>query len=353
VSHLTTPEIMSAVPRPFDELRARAAQFIEKAKTAQRHGDADGALAHYDDALTLMEDEGDSPMAADALRWKGLVLRERGDTAAAYRFFNRSLALAERLDYVNGQAHALNCLGTIAQRRGELKNAERLYRQSAHHAEASADRRLLGMVELNQGVIAGSLGDWDASVVWFRLGLKAFESVGDKEGASWAFNNLGMQYAARKHYGQAVEAFERALSIAYDREDMVVEATVELNLGDVRISQGDLETASRSVARALKIAEIRRDRLRIAEALRLKSRIERLKGQLATAVETLRQARYQAREGEDALLQLELLTELGELCREQGDPERTREVLREALAGFTEIGALRRAEAIAEELAAL
>ncbi|HEY8310106.1 MAG TPA: tetratricopeptide repeat protein, partial [Gemmatimonadaceae bacterium] len=93
---------MSSSPRPFDELRARAAQFIEKAKTAQRHGDADGALAHYDDALALMEDEGDSPMAADALRWKGLVLRERGDTAAAYRFFNRSLALAERLDYVNG-----------------------------------------------------------------------------------------------------------------------------------------------------------------------------------------------------------------------------------------------------------
>jgi hypothetical protein len=91
----------------------------------------------------------------------------------------------------------------------------------------------------------------------------------------------------------------------------------------------------------------------MAEALRLKARIERLRGQLATAVETLRQARYQAREGEDALLQLELLTELGELCREQGDSERTRDVLREALVGFTEIGAIRRAEAIAEELAAL
>lgn len=348
-----TPETMPAVSRPFDELRARATQFVEKAKTAQRHGDADGALAHYDDALSLMEDEGDSPMAADVVRWKGLVLRERGDTPAAYRFFNRSFAMAERLEYINGQAHALNCLGTIAQRRGELKNAEQLYRQAAHHAEASADRRLLGMVELNRGVIAGSLGDWDASVVWFRLGLKAFESVGDKEGASWAYNNLGMQYAARKRYAQAVESFEFALSIAYDREDMVVEATVELNLGDVRISQGDLDMAARSVARALKIAEIRRDRLRMAEALRLKARIERLRGQLATAVETLRQARYQAREGEDALLRLELLTELGELCREQGDADRTREVLREALVGFTEIGALRRAESIAEELAAL
>ena len=347
------PETLRTVSRPFDELRARAALFIEKAKNQQRRGDPDGALAHYDDALSLMEDEGDSPMAADVLRWKGFVLRERGDTTVAFRFFNRSLAMAERLEYVNGVAHALNCLGTIAQRRGELKNAERLYNQAAHHAEASADKRLLGMVELNQGVIAGSLGDWDTSVVWFRLGLKAFESVGDREGASWAYNNLGMQYAARKRFGQAVELFELALSIAYDREDMVVEATVELNLADVRITQGDLDPATRSVARALKIAEIRRDRLRMAEGLRLQARIERLRGHLDTAVETLRQARFQAREGEDALLRLELLTELGELYREQGDDDRTREVLREALAGFADIGATRRAEAVAEGLAAL
>ncbi len=346
-------EAMHVAQTEFDELRARAAQFIEKAKIAQRHGDADCALAHYDDALSLMEDEGDSPMAADATRWKGWVLSERGDTTAAYRFFNRSLAMAERLDYVNGQAHALNCLGTVAQRRGELKSAERLYGQAAHHAEASADRRLLGMVEMNLGVIAASLGDWDAGLVRLRLGLAAFESVGDKEGASYAYNNIGMQYASRKRYAQAVESFELALSIAYAREDMVVEATVELNLGDVHIRQGELDSAARSVARALKIGEIRRDRLRMAEALRLKARIERLRGQLATAVDTLRQARYQAREGEDAMLHLELLTELGELCREQGDSERTRDFLREALVGFTEIGALRRAEAIAEELAAL
>ncbi|MEO7216569.1 MAG: tetratricopeptide repeat protein [Gemmatimonadaceae bacterium] len=348
-----TDEAIQMPPTLFDELRARAAQFIEKAKTAERRGDADGAIALYDDALSLMEDEGDSPMAADAIRWKGWVLGERGDTSAAFRFFNRSLAMAERLDYINGQAHALNCLGTIAQRRGELKNAEQLYRQAGHHAEASADRTLFGMVEMNRGVIAASLGEWDTGLVRLRLGLAAFESIGDRKRASYAYNNIGIQYASRKHYARAVESFEFALGIAYEREDMVVEATVELNLADVRIRQGELDSAGRSVARALKIAEIRRDTLRIAEALRLKARIERLRGQLAAAVETLRQARYNAREGEDAILQLELLTELGELCREQGDAERTKEVLREALAGFADLGAMRRAEAIAEELAAL
>jgi len=348
-----TPDSMRGTPTCFDELRQRAAQFIEKAKIARLHGDADAAIAFYDDALSLMEDEGDSPMAADALRGKGWVLSERGDTPAAFRFFNRALAMAERIDYINGQAQALNCLGTVAQRRGELTNAQQLYRQAAHHAESSSDQKLLGVVEMNRGVLEASLGNWDAALVRLRLGLSAFQSIGDRERESYAYNNIGMQYAARKKFAQAVQAFEMALAIAYDREDMVVEATVELNLGDVRVQQGELDMATRSMARALRIAEFRRDRLRMSEALRLKSRIERLRGQLGDALETLRQARYHAREGEDALLQLELLTELGELCREQGDSDRTREVLREALVGFTEMGAVRRAEAIAEELAAL
>lgn len=343
--------------RPSDSgrvpLPVRAAQFVERGKNAQRRGDADGALAHYDDALSLLEDDGDCELAADVLRWKGAVLRERGETAVAHRFFSRSLAMAERLDYVSGQAHALNCLGTIAHRRGDLQPALQLYRQAARHAEACADRRLLGMTEMNQGVITGLLGDWDAALVWFRLSLKTFESIGDAEAASWVLNNLGEQYLQRGHPAQSMDAFQRALAIAYEREDIVVEATVELNLAEVYIRQDELVQATRSVARALKIAELRHDRLRIAEALRLRARIERARGQLDAAMETLREARYQAREGEDAMLRMELLRELGEVCRDRGDSERTREVLSEALAGFVEMGAVRQADVVRGQLASL
>jgi hypothetical protein len=70
-------------------------------------------------------------------------------------------------------------------------------------------------------------------------------------------------------------------------------------------------------------------------------------------MESLREARFQAREGEDALLHNELLCELGEVCRERGDSDRTREVLREALAGFQEIGAVNQARIVAGQLEAL
>jgi hypothetical protein len=70
-------------------------------------------------------------------------------------------------------------------------------------------------------------------------------------------------------------------------------------------------------------------------------------------MESLREARFQAREGEDAMLRMELLCELGEVCRERGDSDRTRKVLREALTGFTAIGALHQARMVASQLESL
>ncbi len=334
-------------------LSQRAAEFAERGRAAQRRGDPDTALAHYDDALSLLEDEGDIQLAADVLRWKGGVLRDRGDTTAAHRFFKRSLDMAERLGYVNGQAHSLNCLAAIAHRRGDLREAERLYKEAAHFASRCSDSRLLGMIEMNQGVLTSLTGDWDASVVWYRLSLKTFEEIEDAEGASFALNNLGMQYAQRERFAQATECFERALEIAYSREDIAVEATVVLNLADVRIRQDELVEATRLVARAEKIAELRHDRIRRAEALRLRAKIESARGHLDTAMETLREARYQAREGEDALLRMELLRDLGGVCRASGDTQRTRSLLTEALTGFESIGATYHASVIASELATL
>lgn len=334
-------------------LSVRAAEFADRGAAAQRRGDAARAIAHYEDALSLLEDEGDITLAADILRWMGAVLRERGETTVAHRLFSRSLAMAQRLEYVNGQAHALNCLGTIAQRRGAAKEASALYTSAAHYAQLGADPRLLGRIEMNQGVMAASFGDWDAAVVWLRLSLKTFESVADQEGASYALNNLGMQYAQRGRFGQAVESFERALEIAYQCEDIVVEATVELNLADVHIRQDDLNEAMRSVARALKIAELRHDRLRTAEALQIRARVERLRGRTDEAMESLRQARYLAREAEDALMRLELLREVGETWLASGDVVRCRANLQEALDGFVGMGASHQAKCVTERLAGL
>ncbi|MFL5501465.1 MAG: hypothetical protein ACJ79Q_09545, partial [Gemmatimonadaceae bacterium] len=119
--------------------------LIEQARDAERRGDTARSLGLYDDAIEALEREQNLALLADALRWKGTVHREQGETEAAYRCYTQSLIMAERSNSVSGKAHGYNCLAIIAQRRGILTESERLYGQAADFAGRAGDVRLLGM----------------------------------------------------------------------------------------------------------------------------------------------------------------------------------------------------------------
>src|SRR5205085_8532368 len=109
-------------------------RLIELARDAERRGDTAKAFGFYDDAIVSLEREQDSAALADALRWKGTLHREQGETEAAYRCYSESLHQAEACGSVSCKAHAYNCLAIIAQRRGNLVESERLYQQAAEYA---------------------------------------------------------------------------------------------------------------------------------------------------------------------------------------------------------------------------
>ena len=130
----------------------RARSLIEQARKTEQLGDATRALQLYDDALSLLEDETDLPLLADALRWKGTLHREQGETELAHHCYKQSLVHAEECGSLNCRAHAYNCLAIVAQRRGSLTESERLYAQASELAAKAGDVRLLGMIEQNLGV---------------------------------------------------------------------------------------------------------------------------------------------------------------------------------------------------------
>lgn len=330
-----------------------ARQTIAQARSRARLGDAEGAIVLFDEALAMLEGDEPTPLAADALRGKGGVLRERGDADAARRCILRSLEVAERAAYDAGRAHALNWLGVIAQRSGDLDRAERLYRDAAEAAAACGETRLLGLVEQNLGVVAATRADYDGALVRYRLSYDAFSKTGDGECMACVLNNLGMLYMQYGKHADALATFEQALTLAHRADHVVYQVTIELNLAEVRIALEDLHEATLSVARALAAATASRDYARLADGLRLQAAIDRRRGRFADAIESLKRARYYARESQDALLGMEILRELGAVYRECGDLELTREAWQEAAAGFADIGATREAAAVGRQLAAL
>src|SRR5881392_403900 len=122
-SHSGAEVIMVATRDPLEQARALA----EDALASWRGADPDRAIDACDHAIGLLLPVGPSDALADVLRWKGSVLRDRGNHSAASDLYSQSLAVADSIAYRGGRAHALNCLGTIAQFRGDLNAAERWY----------------------------------------------------------------------------------------------------------------------------------------------------------------------------------------------------------------------------------
>src|SRR6266550_9646641 len=138
-------------------------RLVEQAREAERRGETARALGLYDDAIEALEREQDLAVLADALRWKGTLHREQGDTEAAYRCYTQSLIQAEKSGSISRKAHGDNCLAIIAQRRGKLAESEKLYTQAADHAGHAGDARLLGMIEQNRGVLQNMRGNFVAA----------------------------------------------------------------------------------------------------------------------------------------------------------------------------------------------
>ena len=94
------------MPKSDDLKRARL--LVEMARVAEQQEETAKALGLYDDALAEFSADSLDPFLPDVLRWKGTLLRERGETDAAFRCYTQSLEKAVAIGSARAQAHALS-----------------------------------------------------------------------------------------------------------------------------------------------------------------------------------------------------------------------------------------------------
>lgn len=326
-----------------DQPLDRARVLAREALAAWRGADPDQAIDACDHALALLLPVGPSDSLADVLRWKGSIMRDRGNHSTASDLYAQSLAVADSIGYLPGRAHALNCLGTIAHIRGDLAAAERWYGEAARIAHRIMDRRLSGMVQQNLGIVAETQARPDEAVAHFRLALAAFESEDDTAAVIWVLNNLGVLYTRESAYQRAAEVLERALTLSRSMGDVSSEAVVQENRASLALARGNFDDAESAATQAHGIAEQRHDNTRRAAALRLLARIARERDKNGkTAVALLERALVLCELGEDVELRTEVLMDLGDALSDCGERNRARESWRRALelsriAGFTRL----------------
>ena len=324
-----------------DQPLEKARSLAREALAGWRGADPDQAIDACDHALALLLPVGPTDALADVLRWKGSILRDRGNHSAAADLYAQSLAVADTAAYKAGRAHALNCLGTIAQLRGDLPSAERWYGEAARLAHRINDRRLSGMVQQNLGIIAETQNRSDEAVAHFRLALAAFEQEGQNDAVVWVLNNLGLQYTREGAYARAAEVLDRALKLARDMNDTASETIVEENRAAMFLATGRFEEAEQSCKRAHDLADRRQDDTRRAAAFRLLARINLQRDRIAPlGLVLLERSLALCERGEDVQLRTEILSDMGDAFFDRGEHPRAKEYLRRALelarlAGFS------------------
>jgi tetratricopeptide (TPR) repeat protein len=322
----SAPKLDAAHESPLE----RARSIARDAYFSGYGADPDHAVEACDHALSLLLPVGPSEALADVLRWKGSILRDRGNHTVAADLYAQSLAVADAQGYRNGRAHVLNCLGTIAQIRGDLAAAERWFGEAARLAHRLSDRTLSGMVQQNLGIVADVQGRTDEAVAHFRLSLVAFEQEDQLGPMLSVMNNLGVLYTRERSFRRAEESLDRALSLARRLGDVVHEGIIEENRSALFLALGNTEKAEGSAAAALRIAEQRKDNTRRAAALRCLARVA-IRRSPAEAISLLERALSLAELGEDALLRAETLAALGDAYQAAHQLMRARESWRRAL----------------------
>lgn len=311
--------------------------LIDAARDAERSGDSAAALQHYEKALAGLDDPRDRRVS-DILRWIGSVHRERGETRRAERRYRESLEATRSSGYTEGQAHAVNWLAVIAMGRGNLEEAESTFKRARRLAIAAEEERLVGAIEQNLGILANIRGDFDTALVHYRSAIAQFQSSSDPM-VGLVLNNLGMLHTDLEQWDEADDAFARAMEVARDTGNPMLENAVEVNLAELHVGRAEWDRAAEAADRALELARARNDRLREAEGLKFRGIVHRNRDRLRAAEHDLEEAATLAAEGEDRLLQAEVARELGELFLRLGRTDDARAAFARALDLFRGLGA--------------
>jgi len=301
-AYMTMAQYDSAVTigRRAEQYAAQHAQPAAQANAinvlgslAQRQGDPDLAIAHFERSLAIQRSIGDLREVAMSLNNMGFVYStDLADYERALAAHAEALTIRQRLGDSSTVALTLNNLGIVYSRLRQHQQA------LAHFRRALAIRRALGLKARvaatldNIGGVYRDLGDHARALDAHRESLAIRRALTDPSAVAQAHRNVGMEYLALGRPARARAELAAALRLGDSVGDKGLQVRNLVALSAVQIAVGEPGAAEGAARRALQIAETmggaRDMRQRAWEAL---SSAQAAGGRHAAALESFRQVK--------------------------------------------------------------
>jgi CHAT domain-containing protein/Tfp pilus assembly protein PilF len=294
-------------------------------------------LAHYQRALALFEQMGNTGEQGRVLYGMGILLRDRGDLEAAIGSLSKALALRRAAGDVRGELITLLALTAVYQRVGEIDKASDCATRALALSRSPGGEGREASVLQSLATLQRYRGELGEAVDSLRAARDIYDRAGDGQLKAQALYNLATLYMDLGDYEEAQRSYEQALAF-FKGKNPDVEIRILNAIGRIRHLQGEPREAIGYFERALSLARQRKNPAGFAEALEFTGTADLDLGTARDGLALLEQALELRRQGRDRLAEAGTLLQMAKAWQALGDPEKASALFADSLALGKQVG---------------
>ncbi|WP_084625912.1 ATP-binding protein [Flavobacterium soli] len=242
--------LQELTPDAPDTTRLRV---LKRLSTAYTSVDPEKKYQYANKYRLLATEMGVDTLVAHGYMDMGTSHGMRNNLDSALFYFDKGLAVSEKINYKAGIARALSNIGyaydRLDNKEGAIKNilqALEMFKQVKH-------KKGINQCYVNLGALYFDIGQYKFAESYFKLALQKYTEAKDNTGIAHCLFTLGGTYKALKQYEKAKDYYQRSLKMADEFNIPAEIALARWGLGQMDVIDKNYKKALSQFEIALKI----------------------------------------------------------------------------------------------------
>jgi tetratricopeptide (TPR) repeat protein len=250
---------------------------LDRAIVYQHGGATPRATSLFEDVMLHAETGADR---AEAARRQAVIKLHQAQWGEATRYIEIARDAAAGAGDVDLMGEVLNIEAAILHTQGRHADAIAIYRRIT---EGPYGHRVRGLAHQNIGTCHARERYWGAAEAHYQASLECFRACGFVRGVCHALNNLGYARFEQGQLESARDYLARGIDLAARDGQTDLAALATLNRAEVHLADGALDAASFDAACAMGFFNAATDLLHLTDCLRVLGEIAEARGDAETA----------------------------------------------------------------------
>ena len=189
-------------------------------------------------------------------------------------FITEAMKIFNSIESEAGIAKCENMLGTLHGEKGEFDEAQLHLERALKHLHGEDSHSTKAMIQTNLGVINTIRGNFEKAVWNYKNASERFEELKDNRRLARVYHNLGMLYSQMEKYDDALDEFNKCITISKDMDYLSNCAVAYIGKAYIYTKQNNSALAEAYTDKAMEIAYKINDTLSIADIYKIKGMIQ-------------------------------------------------------------------------------